>query len=516
MEAASKMVTAPRRVINGWAMYDWANSVYNLVITTTFFPIYFTTITKRHFGSEHIPFLGHTFQNSSLYSYSLAAAYLLIALLYPILTSVADTRGNKKNFMKVFCYMGAVGCSLLYFFDGSNLGLGIACFMLASMGYVGSLVFYNAYLPEIAIPEDQDRVSAKGYAYGYVGSVLLQIIGFVLVLTIKKDPFLGPRLTFLLTGLWWAGFAQFTFRVLPRINRTNLRKVNVFTDGFTEIKKVYGEIKKMAVLKRFLRGFFFYSMGVQTVMMAATLFGSKLLGLDEIKLIVTIVLIQLIAIVGAIFMSRLSKTYGNIRVLMGVVLFWILICVAAYWTAGLAAPLKPYHEKIEALQHLKERLKDRKAYVLANAGHTGSGPVDSAILSPKDAQTVLANIDAAEGKVEAELSQWEAALAPKQGPIEYSFYLIALAVGLVMGGIQSLSRSTYSKLMPETKDTASYFSYFDLTEKIAIVIGMFSFGFIDDMTGSMKNSVIFLIIFFVIGLIWLYSALKKQNKLRTV
>jgi len=510
-KSPTKMVTAPMRVINGWAMYDWANSVYNLVITTTFFPIYFTAATKKHFGSEQIPFLGRKFVNSSLYSYSLAAAYLLIALLYPILTSIADTRGNKKNFMRVFCYMGAIGCSLLYFFNGSNVSLGVLCFMLASMGYVGSLVFYNAYLPEIAIPEDQDRVSAKGYAYGYVGSVLLQIIGFALVLMIKDDPFLGPRLTFLLTGLWWAGFAQFTFAVLPKVNRTALKKVNVFTAGFAEIRKVYGEVKKQKVLKRFLRGFFFYSMGVQTVMMAATLFGSKLLGLEDTKLIVTVVLIQLIAIAGAMVMSRLSARYGNIKVLMGVVLFWIMICIAAYLTAGMAAPLKPYHERIEALQVQKAQLRARRATVLAAAAVPGLAQANGLV---GRTDSIAAKFDAEEGRIEGAISNVERELAPKQGPIEYSFYLLALAVGLVMGGIQSLSRSTFSKLMPETKDTASYFSYYDLAEKIAIVIGMFSFGLIEEMTGSMKNSVVFLIIFFAIGLIWLYSALMKQKQLR--
>lgn len=430
------MQTASKKVINGWAMYDWANSVYNLVITTTFFPIYFTAVTKHHFGSDNIPFLGRTFVNSSLYDYTLAVAYLFIAMLYPILTSIADTRGNKKNFMRFFCYAGAIGCCCLYFFEGANLWWGIICFMLAAMGYVGSLVFYNAYLPEIAAPDDQDRVSAKGFSMGYIGSVLLQIIGFVLVLIIKNDPFLAPRITFLLVGIWWIGFAQITFSVLPKVDKNSFKKVNIFKDGFIEVKKVYGEIKKMPVLKRFLRGFFFYSMGVQTVMLAATLFGSKLLGLPDTKLIITVVIIQLVAIIGATVMSRLSAIYGNIKVLMGVVLFWIGICIAAYYTA-----------------QLKEN---------------GGDP-------------------------------------------EYGFYGLAIAVGLVMGGIQSLSRSTYSKLMPETKDTASYFSYYDLTEKIAIVIGMFSFGFIEELTGNMKNSVLSLILFFVIGFAWLYSALRAAK-----
>jgi UMF1 family MFS transporter len=392
--------------------------------------------------------------------------------------------------MQFFCYMGALGCSALYFFNGANLGLGIFCFILASMGFVGSLVFYNAYLPEIAAPEDQDSVSAKGYAYGYVGSVILQALGFaVVLLTQDKDPFIGLRVTFLLVGLWWAGFAQMTFAVLPKASAVVVRTGNIFRTAFSELKKVYGEVKKLAVLKRYLRGFFFYSMGVQTVMMAATLFGSKLLGLEDTKLIVTIVLIQLVAIVGAVWMSKLSARYGNIKVLMGVVVFWIMICVSAYITAGMAENLKDFHARISELKQQREDLLAKRS------------------------QLSVAEFDRQDVYVEGELSRWKMDLAPHQEPIEYSFYVLALAVGLVMGGIQSLSRSTYSKLMPETKDTASYFSYYDLTEKFAIVIGMFSFGFVEEMTGSMKNSLVFLIVFFVIGLIWLYSALLKQQHL---
>lgn len=430
------MQTASKKIINAWAMYDWANSTYNLVITTTFFPIYFTAVTKHAFGSEIVPLLGRKFVNSSLYDYTLAAAYFIIAMCYPVLTSIADTRGNKKNFMRFFCYMGAIGCSALFFFKGSNIWFGIIAFMMAAGGYVGSVVFYNAFLPEIAVPEDQDRVSAKGFSFGYIGSVIMQLIGFVLVLLLADDPnYLGPRITFLLVGIWWAGFAQITFARVPETKHITSQKGNVFKDGFIAVKQVYSEVKTMPVLKRFLRGFFFYSMGVQTVMLAATLFGSKLLQLADTKLIITVVAIQLVAIPGAILMSRLSMKYGNIKVLMGVIIFWILICVAAYYTAN---------------------------YKL-----NGGDP-------------------------------------------EYLFYALSIAVGLVMGGIQSLSRSTYSKLMPETEDTASYFSYYDLTEKIAIVIGMFAFGYIEELTGSMQNSVLSLIVFFVIGFIWLYTALKKQ------
>ncbi len=429
------MQTASKRIINGWAMYDWANSTYNLVITTTFFPIYFTAITKHVYGGDEVPFLGRSFLNSSLYDYTLAATYFIIAICYPVLAAVADTRGNKKNFMRFFCYMGALGCSALYWFTGDNMLYGIIAFMMAAGGYVGSVVFYNAFLPEIAAPEDQDRISARGFSFGYVGSVLMQIIGFVLVVVITSDPFLAPRITFLLVGLWWAGFAQITFSRVPEIKKAGIVSGNVISQGFTAMKKVYAEVKLMPVLKRYLRGFFFYSMGVQTVMLAATLFAAKVLLLDDTKLIITVVIIQLVAVPGAILMSRLSSKFGNIKVLMGVVFLWILICVAAY----------------EA----------------ANFKEQGGNP-------------------------------------------EYYFYILSVCVGLVMGGIQSLSRSTYSKLMPQTKDTASFFTYYDLTEKIAIVIGMLSFGYIEEFTGSMKYSLLSLIVFFVIGIVWLFAALKKQ------
>ena len=477
------MQTASKKVINGWAMYDWANSVYNLVITTTFFPIYFLAIARDEKNGDTVTFLGIKFINSSLYDYCLAAAYLLIALSYPILTSIADTRGNKKNFMKFFCYMGSFGCMMLFFFkDVSFLGLGICSFIIAAMGYVGSLVFYNAYLPEIAALKDQDRISARGFSFGYIGSVIMQLIGFSLVIFMPDDTGLATRITFLLTGIWWLGFAQITFARLPASNiPIQKNNGNIIQNGFLEIKKVYYEIKLLPVLKRFLRGFFFYSMGVQTVMLAATLFGSKLLQLSDSILIITIVIIQLVAIPGAILMSKLSTIFGNIKVLMGVVFLWILICIAAFNTANLAEPLQLFHTEIKDLKSEK-------------------------IIAAKENNSVKV------AETEAAIKIKEAILAPKQAPVEYSFYAIAIAVGLVMGGIQSLSRSTFSKLMPETKDTASYFTYYDVTEKLAIVIGIFSFGYIGEIL-SMKYSVLSLIVFFVTGLLFLYFALKKEKQL---
>jgi len=436
------MQTANKRVITGWAMYDWANSVYNLVITTTFFPIYFLGITKAAYGENSVPLFGRLFKNSALYDYTLAIAYLAIACLLPILSSIADSRGNKKSFMQFFCYLGGSACIGLYFFGGEQpiVGLGVGLFALAAIGYVGSLVFYNSYLPEIAAPEDRDRISARGFAMGYIGSVILQLLGFGLVLYFasKGDSTSGPRFTFLMVGLWWMGFAQITFARLPAsVPAAKKQSAGFVKDGFLELRKVWLQVKNMPVLKRYLFSFFFYSMGVQTVMLAASVFGKQLLNLDDTKLILTLVVVQLVAIAGAFLIARLSSRFGNLRVLIAVVVLWMAICLGAYFIA-----------------------------------------------------------DAAENGVNAEVG----------------FYLLAAAVGLVMGGIQSLSRSTYSKLMPPTKDTASYFSFYDVTEKVAIVIGLFTFGYIDELIG-MKYSVLVLIVFFVVGFFGLIATLAKEKPL---
>lgn len=429
------MQTASRKVINGWAMYDWANSVYNLVITTTFFPIYYTEMTDASPFNGQVHFLGRSYVNTALYSYALAFTYLLVAITLPILSSIADSKGNKKTFMQIFCLVGAVSCSLLYFFTPEHFTLGIICMMGAAFGFYSSLVFYNSYLPEIAAEEDRDRVSAKGFTYGYIGSVLMQLVGFALVVFWDKIPFLNSkgeavRLTFLLVGIWWYGFARITFKRLPKsIPAAQNGHKNFLSSGFIELRKVLKQLLDMPVLKRFLWAFFFYSMGVQTVMLAATNFGSKVLNLPATNLIVTVVLIQLVAIAGAYLMAFLSGRYGNLRVLIGVVFFWVGICIAGYYM-----------------------------------------------------ETAM------------------------------DFYLLAVAVGLVMGGIQALSRSTYAKLMPQTADTASFFSFYDVSEKIAIVVGLTAFGVIEEKTGSMRNSVLSLMVFFMIGAIWLISALYRQQK----
>jgi MFS transporter, UMF1 family len=413
-----------KKIITAWSFYDWANSAYNLVITSTIFPIYYIAVTKTDL-SDKVNFLGREYTNTTLYDFALAFAFLVVAIISPLLSGIADYSGNKKRFMQFFCYLGSLSCASMYFFTGlENLWIGILTLILACIGWAGSLVFYNAFLPEIAEPKDHDSVSAKGFSMGYIGSGILLIINLVMVM---KPDFLGisnagmaTRLSFLTVGIWWIVFAQITFYHLPNNVYSHKSKGRYLFNGYLELKKVWKELKQHKQLAKFLTAFFVYNMGVQTVMLIATLFGSKELNLESSQLIIVVLVIQFVAIIGAYLFSFLSNKRGNIFTLKAAVLIWIGVCISAYF-----------------------------------------------VYTARD------------------------------------FYFIAVIVGLVMGGIQSLSRSTYSKMLPETEDHASYFSFYDVTEKLCIVCGMALFGLIEQVSESMRNPILALILFFIVGFVLL-------------
>ncbi|MBN7817799.1 MFS transporter [Algoriphagus pacificus] len=424
-----------KKVQNGWAMYDWANSVYSLVITSTIFPVYYNSVTKAADGGDLVNFFGFEMINTVLYSYSISFSFLIIALISPLLSGIADSTGKKLSFMKFFAYLGSISCIGLYFFDGGNLEFGIIASVLASIGYAGSIVFYNAYLPEISEESEYDFLSAKGFALGYIGSVILLVLNLLMIqfpsVFMLPDDGVAARLSFLITGVWWAGFAQLTFRVLPKNPFGKNVTKEILAKGYMEIRKVFLEVRKIDVMNKFLASFFFYSMGVQTVMYLAASFGDKELGLPGDQLILTILIIQFVAIGGSYLFAFISKKFGNKLSLVIMVIIWVFICGAAYYVYDV-----------------------------------------------------------------------------------YEFFALAFVVGLVMGGIQSLSRSTYSKLIPRnTTDHASYFSFYDVTEKLAIVLGTFSYGIIEQLTGSMRNSSLSLGIFFLVGLGFLLLVSIDKNQL---
>lgn len=413
-----------RKMINAWAMYDWANSAYALVITSAIFPAYYNTITSAN-GISTIDILGYTIENTAAYSINLGIAFGIIALISPLISSMADSAGNHRSFMKFFCYIGALGCLSLFFFDHPALvHLALAGMLLATIGYSGSIVFYNSYLPTIATPDRQDRVSARGYAFGYIGATTLLILNLVFILNqeafgITDDTFF-PRLSFLATGIWWLGFAQIPLRRLPKglYGREHTRKG--ILAGYKELVKVWEQLKLHRKLRVFLYSFFFYIMGVQTVMFMAASFGEKEIQLTITQLIITILVLEYIGIAGAFLFAWISKKTSNLAALMVAVSVWIVICIGSYFI---------------------------------------------------------------------------------QTPIH--FYTAAFFIGLVMGGIQSLSRSTYAKMIPKTQNNAGFFGFFDVCEKTAIMCGLVMFGYLDNLTGSMRNSIFALAIWFSIGLLLL-------------
>lgn len=413
------------KVVRAWVMYDWSNSVYQLTIASAIFPIYYNTVT-RHGTDFMVSFFGFKVVNTALYSWAIAAAYLLVAIGSPLFSSMADYTGRRKGFMRAFTIIGATGCGMLFFFDANHIELGVISFALGTLGYGGSIVFYNSFLPVIAEPEDQDRISARGYSMGYLGGVILLLFNLLMIMMpeifgFDKQSAMPARISFLTVFIWWIGFSSITFRYLPKyVFRKRTTEGHIFTNGYRELQTVFIEVRKSFRLSIYLIAFFFLMMGMLTTMFMAATFGEKELGLNESILIPTILGIQLIGMFGAWFFARLSGKIGNLKALIISVMVWIIICIYAFTIKG------------------------------------ASG-----------------------------------------------FIIAALFIGVVMGGSQSLARSTYSKMLPETEDHTSFFSFYDVMEKLATVAGTFSFGIIEVLTGSMRYSVLSIALFFVVGLFFL-------------
>lgn len=423
------------KLLNAWAFYDWANSVYPLVISSAVFPIYYGSLFV---DDLYVEVFGFNFKNTALISFLTAFAFIVLSVITPLLSGIADYMGNKKNFLKLFCYLGSFSCVGLYWFDLSNIYLGLFFYFTALLSFWASLVFYNSYLPDIAFKNQQDSISAKGYALGYFGSVLLLILNLAMVMSPNTFGIVGsnPELTamkysFVSVGIWWILCSQYTFYYLPEPFEKKKIIKDIVLNGFKELIDVWNELKNILVIKKYLIAFFIYSSALQTVLLIAAYFGEQEIIWPEdektLGLIVSILLIQLIAIFGAIFTSKLSEKYGNIFTLIILNLFWAFLCIGAYFITQ---------------------------------------------------------------------------------PIE--FYFAAALVGLVMGGIQALSRSTFSKMIPETENTTSYFSFYDVSQKVSIVFGMTIFAFLDQITGSMRTSILFFMLIFLIGA-FLLKRIKIKN-----
>jgi len=415
----------------GWAMYDWANSVYSLVISTVLFPIYYEAVTKNETNS--VLFLGREWENTVIYSYVIAASFLTISILSPYFAAMADRTGRRKVFMRTFMIIGAISTACMGFFTAQNPWLGLYLAFFASVGFTGSIVFYNSFLPVIAPKELQDRLSARGFSLGYFGSALLLILCLALVQMPETfgftDAGIASRASFVLTGIWWLGFGLPAIQKLPKDEVKDFFEGKLFWKSWEELILVFHEFRKIKTLRVFLGGFFWYSVGMQTIILLAAVFGSKVLGLESAQLIMTILIIQFVAIAGSFVFARVSERTSNLYAIKIGVAVWMLICFAAYFV-----------------------------------------------------QT--AN----------------------------QFYIVGGCLGFVMGAVQSLSRSTYSKMLPPTEDHTTYFSFYDVMEKLATTFGMFSIGLLEALTGDLRNSALALTAFFALGLFQIFRVHGFEKK----
>lgn len=423
-----------KKLIGAWTLYDWANSVYSLVISTAIFPIYYSEYIFAN--SDSILLFNMDINRDTVISLVSATSFLIIAFLSPLLSGIADYLGNKKSFMKFFVFMGSFSCIGLYWFELETIQLGLILYMLALVGLWGSLVFYNSYLPDITYPKQTNMVSAKGFTMGYIGSVILLIVNLIMITYYEQfnlsSEVQAMKYSFVLVGLWWLLFSQYSFYHLPRGNKGVKLPKNIIWNGFRELKGVYKIIRSSKKFTRFLTAFFVFSFSLQTIIFIAAYFG-----VNEIEwsssseqtagLIISVILIQIIAIVGAILFTKAADKFGNIVVLTIAIASWSIICGYAYFITT---------------------------------------------------------------------------------PIQ--FYLIAGFVGFLMGGTQTIARATYSLFIPETKDTTSFFSFYDVTEKIGIVIGMVLYGLAAQITGNIRFSILIFMFFFLLGAILLLRVPKVK------
>ena len=423
-----------KKLIGAWTLYDWANSVYSLVISTAIFPIYYSEYIFAN--SDSILLFNMDINKDTVISLVSATSFMIVAFLSPLLSGIADYLGNKKVFMKFFVFMGSFSCIGLYWFELETIQLGLILYMLALVGLWGSLVFYNSYLTDITYPEQTNIVSAKGFAMGYIGSVILLIVNLIMITYYEQfnlsSEVQAMKYSFVLVGLWWLLFSQYSFYHLPRGNKGVKLPKNIIWNGFRELKGVYKIIRSSKKFTRFLTAFFIFSFSLQTIIFIASYFGVTEIEWSSSSeqtagLIISVILIQIIAIVGAILFTKAADKFGNIVVLTIAIASWSIICGYAYFITT---------------------------------------------------------------------------------PIQ--FYLIAGFVGFLMGGTQTIARATYSLFIPETKDTTSFFSFYDVTEKIGIVIGMVLYGLAAQITGNIRFSILIFMFFFLLGAILLLRVPKVK------
>jgi UMF1 family MFS transporter len=425
-------VDSHKKTIFGWCMYDWANSAFATTILAAVLPIYFVSIVPE--GGVDISILGFTFHAfaTPLWSFSITIAMVIVALSAPVLGAIADYSRAKRQFLIFYTYLGAVFTALLVTVGYGDYLRASLFFIIALIGFAGGMVFYNAFLPEIAPEGEREYVSGKGFAFGYLGGGILLLLN---LLMIEKhgwfgipDAAWGARLSFLTVGVWWGLFAIPTFRFVRDRKDKVAAKVRYIRHGFKTLADTFRKMRRFTELVKFLISFLIYNDGVQTVIVMAAIFGREELGFEASTLIGCLLMVQIIGFPAALFMGRLAQWIGEKRT--------IYLCLIVYC-------------------------------IIVIYGFFMSQP-------------------------------WE-------------FWVLGFLVGLVQGGSQAISRSLYSSLLP-VGHSAEFFGFFAIANRFASIFGPLIFGLVAVLTGSIRNSILAIIVFFIVGFLILMTVDVEQGK----
>jgi len=403
-----------KRAINSWAMYDWANSAFATTVMAAVLPVYFSNVAAKGLGEHTV---------TAYWAYTTTIALLFVAVISPILGTMADFQGLKKRYLTFFILLGVTGTALLYFVGEGNWLMASIIFIFASIGFSGSLVFYDSLLPHVARPDEIDQVSTRGYAFGYLGGGLLLAINLAMIMIVPKfNPALTSsfmtRLSFLTVAVWWLGFSipiLLNVKEPPRrILASETNETNPFMASFSRLSHTFGQLKKYRQLMLFIVAFWLYNNGIGTIIYMASIYGKEL-KFSDVTVIGTLLMVQFVAMPFAFLFGWLAKKIGTKQSIYLSLCIYTAIAIGGYFMYK-----------------------------------------------------------------------------------EIHFWMLGFAVATVQGGSQALSRSLIGRMMPKSQ-SAEFYSFFGISEKIAGVIGPLVFGLSSQYLGGGRVGIVSLIIFFFAG-----------------
>ncbi|MFE1956406.1 MFS transporter [Streptomyces sp. NPDC059479] len=414
-----------RREQRGWYFYDFACSVYSTSVLTVFLGPYLTSVAKAAADADgFVRPLGIPVRAGSVFAYAVSVSVVVAVLVMPLVGAVADRTGRKKPLLAAAAYLGATATACMFFLDGDRYLLGALLLIVANASISVSMVLYNAYLPQIAGPEERDAVSSRGWAFGYTSGALVLVLNLVLYTgheSFGLSESTAVRICLASAGVWWGAFT-----IVP-LRRLRDRKIaregggsageGAVGAGWRQLMATLRDMRRHPLTLSFLLAYLVYNDGIQTVISQASIYGSEELGLDQTTLITAVLLVQILAVGGALGMGRMARVYGAKRTILASLAVWTVILAAGYFL-------------------------------------------------------------------------------PAGAPV--AFYLLASAIGLVLGGSQALSRSLFSHLVPHGKE-AEYFSAYEMSDRGLSWLGPLVFGLAYQLTGSYRDAIISLVVFFVLG-----------------